>query len=83
MPLRNRLQGRTAGDGLALMRKGGEARKAEQCGGNRGLKTYVVAMQLLLLIQLAIEFVDARAEAVGITTESDIQILEELVAACQ
>lgn len=38
-------------------------------------------MQLLLLIKLGVELVDARAVAVGVATEGNVEVLEELVAA--
>ena len=45
--------------------------------------TNVVAVHLLLLIQLGIEFVDTRSEVGRITTESDVKILQELIAASE
>lgn len=40
-------------------------------------------MQLLVLIQLTIVLVDTGSEAVRISTESDVEILEELITTCQ
>lgn len=41
----------------------------------------VVAVQLLLLIQLGVQLVDAGAVVGGVTTEGDVEVLEESVAA--
>ena len=47
------------------------------------MNTYVVAIQLLLLVKLTLVLVDTRTETVGITTESNIQVLQESVAASE
>lgn len=44
------------------------------------LEEEVVATQLLLLIKLGVELIDTRSEIGRITTESDIEVLQELVA---
>lgn len=46
------------------------------CGG-----TYVVAVQLLLLVQLRVHLVDTWTEVGWVTTESNVEVLQELVAA--
>lgn len=43
------------------------------------LEEEVIATHLLLLIQLRVELVDTRSEIGRITTEGDIEILQELV----
>ena len=43
--------------------------------------TYVVATQLLLLVELRVGLVDTRTEVGRVTTESDVQVLQEAVAA--
>ena len=45
--------------------------------------TCVVATQFLFLIELRIELIDTRAEIGWITSESYIEILQELVAASE
>lgn len=42
--------------------------------------TYVVAVRLLLLVKLGVELVDTWTVRVGVTSEGDIQALQELVA---
>lgn len=42
--------------------------------------THVVAVQLLLLVQLGVKFVDTRSVVGWITTESDVEVLQEFVA---
>lgn len=44
------------------------------------LQEVVVTRQLLLLVHLTVELVDTRAVAVGVTTESHVQALQEAVA---
>lgn len=48
-----------------------------------GGETYVVAGQLLLLVHLGVVLVNTRPERVGVAAESDVQALQELVAAGQ
>ena len=43
--------------------------------------TYIVAVQLLLLVKLRVQLVDARAVVGGVTAERDVQVLQERVAA--
>jgi hypothetical protein len=43
----------------------------------------VVATHLLLLVHLGLVLVDSGTVAVGVTAEGDVEILEELVAACE
>jgi hypothetical protein len=47
------------------------------------LKEEVVPRKLLLLIQLALILVDTGTERIWITTERDIEVFEELVAASE
>ena len=47
----------------------------------RNSKTYVVAVQLLLLVKLTLVLVDTRSETVRITTERNVQVLQKSVAA--
>lgn len=46
-------------------------------------ETYVVAAELLLLIELRLVLVDTRAEVGGVATERDVEILQEGVAASE
>lgn len=46
-------------------------------------QTYVVSTQLLFLVELTLVLVDTWTVAVRVTTERDVQILKELVAASQ
>lgn len=45
--------------------------------------TYVVATQLLLLVELRVLLIDTRAVVGGVTTEGDVQVLQESVAASE
>lgn len=45
--------------------------------------TYVVAIQLLLLVKLRAQLVDTRAVVDRITAEGNVEVLEELVAASE
>lgn len=47
------------------------------------LQEEIVATQLLLLVQLRIELIDPRSEVGGIPAESNIEVLQEFVAACE
>jgi len=47
------------------------------------LQEEVVAKQLLLLIQLRVEFINARAKIRGIPSKSDVEVFEESVASTE
>lgn len=49
--------------------------------GDEMSETYIVTAKLLLLIHLTVVLVDARPVTVWVTTESDVEILQKLVAA--
>lgn len=49
--------------------------------GEEDVGTYVVAIQLLLLVELGVRLVDTRTEVSRVTTEGDVQVLQEGVAA--
>lgn len=51
------------------------------CGYLRKKVTYVVAIQLLLLVQLGVQLVDTWAEVGWVAAEGDVEVLQELVAA--
>ena len=43
---------------------------------------YIISTHLLLLVHLTVVLVDARTVAIRVTSECDIEILQELVASC-